>query len=132
MILENTTPLREIHYIKNDSMNLNDYLDIPVPGNLNDICFIYFHLGENAKEFLNDEYKKYAIDEITRYNFIKSLKTKFNININEFDLSHIFNYYKQHNQEVTIKIHDLTDTYINLKYEYLKEIIKFLQDKKCD
>ena len=92
MILKNTTSLREIYYIKKDSMNLDDYLDIPVTGNLSDICFIYFHLGENAKEFLNDEYKKYAIDEITRYHFIKSLKTKFNININEFDLSHIFNY----------------------------------------
>jgi hypothetical protein len=105
---------KEIRYTNNYYSTLEEYIinnndKIDKTNN----CFIYFNLGEDAKEFLTEDLKQYAVDTVTGYNFIKELETRFKIYINVFDLEYLFKYNKERNKNSVIKINDLTLTYEN-------------------
>ena len=76
--------------------------------NLNDICFIFFYDG------------KYDISVI--HNFIKDLEAIFNININFFNISHLYKILEEREQILNLKfdiidwnqiINDIKNAYIN-------------------
>lgn len=89
-------------------------------------CIVFFNLGSDAKEFLSNELKEYAVDTVTAYSFIKDLETRFKININVFDLEYFFKYNKERNNNSVIKLNDLTLVYTNLVNEYLRSITNYI------
>lgn len=89
-------------------------------------CIVFFNLGSDAKEFLSNELKEYAVDTVTAYSFIKDLETRFKININVFDLEYFFKYNKERNNNSVIKLNDLTLAYTNLVNEYLRSITNYI------
>lgn len=78
--------IHEIIFLKEKYEKLEAYLNKKSKLDFKNDCFIYFFVGKKYSKYLNIDY----IDALTSYKFITDLETRFNVNINYFDLSNFF------------------------------------------
>lgn len=101
----------EVIYNPIESNDFEDHVKNVFKLDFENDCFVYFHLGENASKFFNQEFPNY----LSSYQYIKSLENKFNVNINMYDLSYLFDNLKINpdKEEVQRVLYYLKGTYFN-------------------
>lgn len=113
----------EVIYNPIESDNFEDYVKNVFRIDFERDCFIYFHLGENASKFLKTSYPNY----LASYQYIKYLENKFNVNINWYDLSYLFD-----NLPIDSDIDNVYQVLFNLKILYHNHVEKIILNLQKD
>lgn len=108
----------QIRYTENKYETFNEYVKSTFKLNFERDCFVYFHYGEKAAEYIDGVCPNY----LTAYYFIKDLENRFNVNINWFDFSFIFDHLKlkPDKQYLRLVLGAMDVMYINALETYCK------------